>query len=269
MKRQRLETNSNPPVLVSYHKVNDKVEVGVIRDDVLVGGTKQRALSRVLPRRQARQFIYAGPKQGFAQVALAYCAKQCAKRSMIVVPDFEFSGFSSPSQVAWNFGAHIHVVNANLQAAFALACDIAKEQNRVHGPGYAEVLPLGFDTPDFCDALEAALRESLPKKWLQEKSSPKRLWLVAGSGTLLKVLSRILLRTTFLVVQVGKKIWSDQLPKNHELFIAPEKFCQPALTLPPFPSVATYDAKLWQFVLQHAQDGDWIWNVAKDLSENP
>ena len=28
-------------------------------------------------------------------------------------------------------------------------------------------------------------------------------------------------------------------------------------------SVPWYDAKLWQFVLQHGEEGDFIWNVAR------
>jgi hypothetical protein len=47
-------------------------------------------------------------------------------------------------------------------------------------------------------------------------------------------------------------------------YVAPEKFWERALTQPPFPTVATYDAKLWQFVEQHGQEGDYVWNVAAD-----
>lgn len=47
-------------------------------------------------------------------------------------------------------------------------------------------------------------------------------------------------------------------------YVAPEKFWERALTQPPYPTVATYDAKLWQFVEQHGQDGDHVWNVAAD-----
>ena len=52
--------------------------------------------------------------------------------------------------------------------------------------------------------------------------APKRLWLVAGSGFLLDVLHSIWPTTEYMVVQVGKRIWPDQLEnKTHQLFIAP------------------------------------------------
>ncbi len=49
------------------------------------------------------------------------------------------------------------------------------------------------------------------------------------------------------------------------LHVAPEKFWERALVLPPYPSVSTYDAKVWQFVLEHGNDGDYVWNVGKDV----
>jgi hypothetical protein len=44
--------------------------------------------------------------------------------------------------------------------------------------------------------------------------------------------------------------------------VAPEKFWETALSQPPYPSVSSYDAKLWQFVQQHGREGDFVWNVA-------
>ena len=47
-----------------------------------------------------------------------------------------------------------------------------------------------------------------------------------------------------------------------ELFIAPERFQDWAEIQPPYETIGWYDAKLWRFVLQGAQEGDYIWNVA-------
>lgn len=70
--------------------------------------------------------------------------------------------------------------------------------------------------------------------------------------------------TKFMIVQVGKKIWTEQMDriKNKELFIAPEKFMDTALRQPPYVTIPWYDAKLWQFVEKHGENGDFIWNVA-------
>ena len=49
--------------------------------------------------------------------------------------------------------------------------------------------------------------------------------------------------------------------KKHILFIAPEIFGDTALSQPPYRTVPWYDAKLWQFAVEHWQQGDCIWNV--------
>jgi hypothetical protein len=55
--------------------------------------------------------------------------------------------------------------------------------------------------------------------------------------------------------------------KSYVLYEAPESFYAVAELPPPYSSVRKYDAKLWRFVLQHGQSGDWIWNVGRDVEE--
>ncbi|MGL6008544.1 MAG: hypothetical protein ACRC1D_03730 [Culicoidibacterales bacterium] len=57
----------------------------VVRDDYLVGGTKQRGLVPLLENSINEEFVYAGPNSGFAQVALAYAAKKTGKRCTLFV----------------------------------------------------------------------------------------------------------------------------------------------------------------------------------------
>jgi hypothetical protein len=92
------------------------------------------------------------------------------------------------------------------------------------------------------------------------------MWVVGGSATLLNALYKVFPDTVFKVVQVGKKIWPDQLDlKRTELFVSDEKFTDVAKIQPPYPTVKTYDAKLWKYVLEHGEDGDYVWNVGKDV----
>jgi hypothetical protein len=86
--------------------------------------------------------------------------------------------------------------------------------------------------------------------------------MVAGSGFLLDVLHSIWPDTVYMVVQVGKTIWPDQLEnKKHVFFTAPERFGDTAPLQPPYQTVPWYDAKLWQFAVKNWEDGDCIWNV--------
>jgi hypothetical protein len=47
--------------------------------------------------------------------------------------------------------------------------------------------------------------------------------------------------TVYMVVQVGRTVWPDQLEnKKHTLFVAPERFGDTAATQPPYPTVPWY-----------------------------
>ena len=102
------------------------------------------------------------------------------------------------------------------------------------------------------------------KRSISSKIKPKRIWIVGGSCTILKVLYDIFPTTEFNVVQVGKKIWEDQMDiKRTTLYISDEKFSDIAKEQPPYASVPTYDAKLWKYFKMYGKSGDYIWNVGK------
>jgi len=246
----------------------------VIRDDVLPGGSKQRALGLILLASKSKKHMYAGPENGFAQVALAYASKICGKvgLTMVAEPRGGSRGkLHGAVRKAMVLGAKLIEVpppRNRLQDIKTEARRVCTESENTDAEGNEKItlLPFGLDCEAFVGCLAYALRQSLPEN-LREKG-PKRLWLVAGSSVLFATFHRMWPETHFLVVQVGKKIYPDQLEgKKVTKFIAPEKFWETARDLPPYPSVRTYDAKLWQFVLKYGEDGDYIWNVACDPSD--
>ena len=127
-------------------------------------------------------------------------------------------------------------------------------------------MPFGLDHPDFNRLLHEAIVSALPPS-LREQP-PRRLWLVAGSGTILKTLATIWPKTYFLVVQVGKDLPRKTMETVPQFwaFKAPMPFEGPAepSEMPPYPSVTNYDAKLWGFVRRYAEPGDFVWNVGRD-----
>jgi hypothetical protein len=81
------------------------------------------------------------------------------------------------------------------------------------------LLPFGLDDELFKSSLHHRIEQANI-----ENIYPKRMWLVAGSGVLLSTFSRIWPKTKFLVVQVGKKIWPDQLGYSFYIFCLPPIF---------------------------------------------
>ena len=55
----------------------------VVRDDLLPGGTKMRAILPLMQSQAAAEFVYASPAQGYAQVALAHCARLLGRRATV------------------------------------------------------------------------------------------------------------------------------------------------------------------------------------------
>jgi hypothetical protein len=140
-------------------------------------------------------------------------------------------------------------------------------------------LSFGLFTEEYIDILAKNITKALPQSMIE--NPPNWIWLVGGSGMILQTLYKVFPNSCFGLVQVGKtfytiedkKAWSIKKgipfslestynPDNTELHVYPKKFWQSADILPPYPSVATYDAKLWKFVLENGENGDYIWNVA-------
>lgn len=171
----------------------------------------------------------------------------------------------SPHAVRRRFGGNVTEVPrpvwiAKLQS---MACELVANLQRRNGPDSVHHFALGFHEETYIQMLADKIRAASA---CLLADPPRRLWLTCGSATVLQALSRVFPSTHYQVVQVGRNIWPDLLEGIiHTKFVAPERFASVAQSLPPYPSVSTYDAKLWQFVVTHGQEGDFIWNVGCDV----
>lgn len=213
--------------------------VDVVRDDRVPGGTKQRALVRLLAH--DTEYVYASPAYGYAQMALAYAASAIGAAATI---------FTAKRDT-------IHPRTAQAKAAGAKIVLIpygylsnvqAKARAYAAATG-ATLLPFGLNTPAFIAAL-AAVAADVP-------STPAEVWTVAGSGVLTRALQQAWPSATFHAIQIGKPPDVGRA----RLYIAPERYEDVAQQPPPFPSCSNYDAKAWRFIQQHASDGALFWNV--------
>lgn len=212
----------------------------VVRDDLLPGGTKRRALAGMIE--PGREYVYASPVYGYAQIAIAItCAEVganatifCAKRNTPHARTLE----------AIRAGAEIIEVPCGyLSVCRALASEYAARRA-------SSLLPFGLDTPEFIERIAEAAR-SLPY-------NPDEVWSVAGSGTLTRGLQMAWPAAKVYAVRVG----ADPSAGAATILTEPEKFEADAKDRPPFPSCSNYDAKAWQFIKRLAKPGALFWNVA-------
>lgn len=238
----------------------------VVRDDLLPGGTKQRAAGPYIEEMMARgysHFVYASPFSGFAQVALAsICRFLGQKCTIICEKDQRFSDrrFHPFSLKAREFGANIFLVDS-LEEAEECAV-LLKDGNTMK-------IPLGFDCPEFKTHLALVFEDAL-KEIKKVCGNFHTLWMPVGSGTLVRTLLSVL-PDTIQIKCVNVRVLSSEdarLQKliahpSVEFFEAPVPFRVEAEDLPSIPSNLFYDAKLWSFIKQNGHHGDVWWNVAR------
>jgi hypothetical protein len=205
-------------------------------------------------------FIYAGPDSGFAQVALAYTTLLLGKSANVFVNTAGDQKDNPPPLVVQAL-----CLKANIRPSPTYKHGRSLKKTQAAALEYAEqdaftriLLPFGLKFPpghEYFNLFREAIIEALPAPYRPDIentgvfcTSPRRLWIVAGSGFIFDVLHSVWPNTKLMIVQVGKKIYPDQLNGiDAELFVAPQDFCESALSQPPYPTVPWYDAKIWQF----------------------
>lgn len=224
-------------------RVDDREGVRIVRDDLLLGGSKARALPRLMAASPG-EWVYAGPTQGYAQLALA------------------IGGLCSGQPATLFVAARKHRAPLTLAAA-ALGCQVyevpagrlsvltarARQYCELTG---ARRAPIGLRLPGYHEALVHVA---------QQLEAPDEAWVAVGSGSLAAALADAWPSCQVNGVQIGMEPHVRHPAVRY--WRAPEAFEHDATgPLPPVPSAQNYDAKVWRFVAEHAQPGALWWNVA-------
>jgi hypothetical protein len=262
------DNNSNNVKLVPYYNIIKHVNPEFVTREIktpmgnmtlideggLIGGSKQRIMPMVLSQVDEKKIIYAGPSTGYAQVALAYTCFMMGKQAILFLDCTKYD--KSPlTDIAKKFGAVVNYFDPKIREKrlqyISKQADIWNKKNRD-----SFMLPFGLNDNNTV-RLYSRVFQTL------KKLNPKRLWIVAGSGLIFTSLSKVLVNTKFMIVQVGKKIWPDQLTGiDHQLFISEYGFKENISDTVPYDTLLNYDAKVWPFILKHGKDGDFVWNTA-------
>lgn len=230
---------------VQIDKINN---LFVVRDDLLPGGSKRRALTpmlEVLVERGWTEFVFGGPAEGYAQLALAHSSADVGAEGTYFVAKRKERHPHTIESAALGCNI-IEVPHGRLNVVQARARTYCEETG-------AYFFPLGFDTPEYEAIMLQLVTESC------RGVSPSETWSVAGSGLLTRCLQQAFPDIPHNAVRIGFQ------PKHGiaKLFTAPEQFKDSAVDPPPFPSCANYDAKAWRFIKENAKPDALFWNVGK------
>ena len=206
---------------------------------MIPGGTKRRALGRLLPTISQTDLTYAGTIFGHGALALALaCADHRKTAHLFLSCNDEDHPMLAQLRDA---GAKIHCASPVPIAELNMQAATWADQNGAHH------FSLAFDGPAFHNAMIGCL-QSL------DIAAYSEIWCVSVSGTFARALHAAFPDSALKTVSVVAGGISD--------FYAPEKYHRPALSPPPYPACPYTDAKLWQFAEKNAAPGALVWNIA-------
>ncbi len=222
----------------------------IVRDDLLRYGAKIRGLDYFVKTLSQTEIVFGScPATGFAQVSLPYVCNQYNKKTVLFMADRNIAN-RHPNQVtALELGAEIHwVPNGMLTVTEKRAKDytLANQKERI-------LLPIGLENDIILASLIKVAR-NLP-------IVPTSFWTVGSSGTFNRALQMAWPLAAANIVSVGH-VMSDREVGRANYYKSPYRFDQPTKNPPPYPSVAEYDAKVWDFVEKYAEKGSLVWNIA-------
>lgn len=243
-----------PIPLTVLHFEDEGRNFHVIQDHVLRAGTKQRTLSAFtkLKAEGYKEIVSYGTPYGYSQVAMGY-----ASRAIGIKCTMFMERLPTPADLtmkAIGYGLRVHYIDGGYKNEKKRA--MAYEYSKSRGSA-AYFVELGLDDELFIDAMASDIKTA------GSAINPSVIWLAGGSGTLARALARAFPRALLNIVLVGRQISQDVLDQIplHKIYKSKIPFQQDATVIPPYESLPHYDAKVWEFVVQYGQDGDYVWNV--------
>ena len=231
-----------PPPVIEEHE-----GIRVVRDDLLGGGSKMRFADYLIKSRpEVEEWVYgSSPATGYAQISLSCLCRKYGKKSVIFMADRSVEKRHPYQLQAIDEGAIMHwIPNGMLSVTEKRARDYVSDS-----PTSRRLLPIGFDHPSVLASV-VRVAQSMDVK-------PSEVWTVGSSGTLTRGLQRAWPDAEFHCVRVGH---SGEYGRA-KIYKSTYAFNKATKILPPFPSAPTYDAKAWEFMLEHASPGALFWNV--------
>ena len=236
-------------------RVETHGKVLVVRDDELPYGSKMRCLDALVGAHpDITEFVYGSVSAtGLGGIALADACQRHKKRCVLFMAKRSLSALTPHQREIRRLGAVIKwVPSGMLSVTEKRARDyVAKDTRRL-------LLPLGLEHP--------VVVAAMMKTALSLKLSPKVVVTSASSGTLNRALQLAFPKAKVVMVTSGH---SPDERQQGRAVIVPSPFPKrvPDNQLPPFPSVATWDAMAW--VVSQKHKPCLFWNIGTDerLSE--
>ncbi len=234
-------TNLPKPIIKEHEGIK------VVRDDLIDGGTKRRAFYTYVNSTEHDEYVYASPRQGYAQLSLAYACKDLDRKCTVTVPQGKRYWLTDEAE---ELGCNI------IEVPMGFLTNIQAKAKNYCLEHEAHLIPFGGDHPIIIEAMRQTA--------LSLDINPTEIWTVMSSGVLSRGLQGAFPNAKVYGVRIGHNTTKREQGRA-ETFKSKYKFQQECKEIerPPFQSSLTYDSKAWTFIKEHASDGALFWNVGK------
>ena len=238
------------PIYVEEHE-----GIKVVRDDLIVG-SKARFGDFYVSQIKEDTIVYVQPRVGLAGLSILELAKKYNKKVILFMPASR--KVSEHQAITIERGAIPKFRRiAAMPVLNKYAREYAFEKNH-------HFIPLGlYDRRVVAGVVKVA--DNIKRQY----GSPGKVFCAISTGVLSRGLQIGFEGSEIVSVAVARNLKAGELGRSSVIseplpFQTPEKI----ENLPPFPSVRTYDAKVWKHALDYKKknpDSDvWFWNVGCD-----
>ena len=233
-------TPYNPDPVVIEHE-----GVRVVRDDLIVG-TKTRAGDLLASKTNYKTLVYVQPRTGLAGVSLNEVARIHNKDVVLFMPSSKRISLHQACCIEQGAKPIFERI-----AAMPILNVLAKEWAEKND---AFFIPLGLKHELATAGIVHAASKIDP---------PDEVYVAISTGVLSRALQITWPKAKFHCVAVSRNLKAGELGRA-EVISDPLAFQTPEPYLPPFPTVATYDAKVWKYIPKNTGRNILMWNVGTE-----
>jgi len=229
--------------------------ISVLRDDLLIGGTKSILMSSIDNDANIDEFVYASPVYGGFQIALSAYCKSVGKKATI---------FCSRRKERYPNTVKCIEYGANIIEVYPGYLSVVEKRAREYCNGKKNVKKLVFGARS--DENINFIAERTRRVIKQLGKDPDEIWIAIGSGTLISgILQGVSENVKVIGIQVGKDFIPDEDYKNLTIIKYLKPFEYESKLKVDFPSMPNYDLKAFELCLNNNINcGDktvLFWNV--------
>lgn len=222
----------------------------VIDDGEFEFGSKAKMGDFMISQVKEDAMVYVAPRTGYAPFSLCHLAKKYNKKLYLIMPASKEASEHQLTAIQYG-GIPIFLRIPAMPTANIWAKQFAEKIG-------AKYLPFGLKHEMVVAGGVRVFYDNFKDTNIEE------MWSVFSTGVLSRTLQIALPNTKFNAVAVARNVQDGELGRA-KFYTHDRPFLKESRIKPPFDCIQTYDAKGWELMKKHGKEGDWFWNVARNM----